>query len=61
MRRLASFTGTLVVVLAALSVVALAHAEVRADPPVLTPNDPVQNIPYNGTGASCRVCRDEES
>lgn len=49
MCRLTSLTRTLVVGLAALVVVGLADAEVRADPLVLTLNDPVQNIPYNGT------------
>lgn len=49
MSRLTSFTRALVVGLAALAVVGLGDAEVRADPLVLTLNDPVQNIPYNGT------------
>lgn len=49
MRKLASFTRTLVVGLAALVVIGLAHAEARADPLVVTINNPVHNIPYNGT------------
>jgi hypothetical protein len=48
MRRLTSFIRPLAAGLAAFVVVALAHAEARADPLVLTLNDPVQNIPYSG-------------
>jgi len=49
MRKLASFARMLVFGLAALAVVGLAHASARADPLVVTINNPVHNIPYNGT------------
>ena len=49
MRKLTSFIRPLLAGLAASVLVALAHAEARADQLVLTLSDPVQNIPYNGT------------
>jgi hypothetical protein len=49
MRKLASFTRTLVFGLAALAVIGLAHAEARADPLVVTINNPVHHLPYNGS------------
>jgi hypothetical protein len=48
MHRLTSFIRPLVAGVAASVLIALAHAEARADQLVLTLNDPVQSIPFNG-------------
>lgn len=49
MSKLASFARTLVIGLAALAVIGLAHAEVRADPLVLTITNPFEEIPHDST------------
>ncbi|HEX7318413.1 MAG TPA: hypothetical protein VF297_31190 [Pyrinomonadaceae bacterium] len=48
-RKPTSFIRPLVAGLAVSVLIALARAEVRADPLVLTLSDPVRNIAYNGT------------